>query len=784
MLRVCAGWTARRARMRAASWLAACVSLHAFASFATEGPRQALLPGAGGVHFVDEARCHTCHADATRAWAGSDHALAMQVADATTVLGDFDDAKFSAHGVESRFFRKGERYFVHTEGPDGSMRDFEVTHTFGVRPLQQYLVPFPGGRLQALDIAWDVERRKWFTLRPDERIAADDALHWTGGYASWNAMCAECHSTDLRKGYDPEADRYDTTYAAINVGCQACHGPGARHVAWAESRASAEPAPGSAQAAAPYGLVVDAPRADAAAQVDQCARCHALRHRVSPEDQHGRAFFDDFAPRLLDAGLYHADGQIDAEVYVYGSFVQSRMHRAGVGCSDCHDPHGAGLRAAGDALCVRCHQSDPGAALRGRFPTLPTGEYASKAHHHHAPESEAARCVTCHMPEKTYMEVDPRRDHSLRVPRPDLSARFGVPDPCSGCHAEHDAAWASRAIEAWYGPKRTRGADFTGAFHDARAGDPASAAALSRIAGDPDAAPIVRATALGLLGRVSNGTATGVLVEAALRDPDPIVREAAVGTFEAVAPADRLARLAPLLADPTRAVRVEAARLLAAAPRAALDPADAVRFDAAIAEWVAAQRAVADTAAAWLNLGVYHAEQGRFDAAVAAYTRAIRMDRRFLPAWANLAQLQAAAGRLDAAEKALREAITVDPEYGEFHYSLGLLLAEQGRMQESRDALAQAARRMPQRPRVLYNLGLAEQHLGRMNQAEQALGRARSLAPQDASILQALAIVYAQQKEWDAALYTAEQWAALYPDDRNAHLLLQQIRAQHGRTAN
>ena len=231
----------------AAAALAAALAC-ACAPAGGDGPRQSRGTDASGVAYVADADCATCHRTEFDAWTGSHHDLAMQVATPETVLGDFDDATFTHHGVTSRFFRRGDRFFVNTEGPAGAPADFELTHTLGVEPLQQYLAPFPGGRLQSLPIAWDTARNAWFHLYPDERIEPDDPLHWTGRYQTWNLQCAACHSTDLRKGYDIEADTYDTTWAEIDVGCQACHGPGERHVALARDAAGGEVQAGGGEA--------------------------------------------------------------------------------------------------------------------------------------------------------------------------------------------------------------------------------------------------------------------------------------------------------------------------------------------------------------------------------------------------------------------------------------------------------------------------------------------------------------------------------------------------------
>jgi predicted CXXCH cytochrome family protein len=151
----------------------------------------------------------------------------------------------------------------------------------------------------------------------------------------------------------------------------------------------------------------------------------------------GQWLSDTHVVSELSRGLYHADGQMQDEVYNYGSFKQSKMFAAGVTCSDCHDPHSAKLKASGDGVCLRCHSSD---------------KYATAAHNHHHATKASIGCVSCHMPTRTYMVIDPRHDHTLRIPRPDLSVKLGTPNACNDCHTDRPAEWAASAIESWYGP--------------------------------------------------------------------------------------------------------------------------------------------------------------------------------------------------------------------------------------------------------------------------------------------------------------------------------------------
>lgn len=720
--------------------------------------------------FVGSTACGKCHQKQYEAWKGSYHSLAMQAASEQTVLGDFDGVEFTDAGGTTRFFKRNGKFFVNAEGPDGKAHDFEVTYTFGVAPLQQYLIEFPGGRFQALTVAWDTNKKRWFSLYPGQQFKLDDPLRWTGRYQRWNLMCAECHSTHLVKGYDAATDTYKTTFAEISVGCEACHGPGKAHVDWAKQRQS-----NSSAEAPKYGFPVDFGRTDADTQVDICAACHSRRGLITDGHSAGSPFLDDFMPQLLREGLYYPDGQILEEVYVWGSFLQSRMYQRGVRCTDCHNPHSTRVKAEGNALCGQCHGADP----NPRFPTLAHKAYDTPKHHFHAPGSEGAKCIGCHMPVRTYMVVDPRRDHSFRIPRPDLSAAIGSPNACNNCHTDRSPEWAAAKVAAWYGPQRRRERHYGETFAAARAGKTEAESALETIAGDGDQPAIVRATALDLLGRYPGPRADAALI-AGTRDDQPLIRASAAGALERLDGQQRVEVLAPLLDDPIRAVRIEAARALASVRPEQLGSEQREALKRALAEYESAQLAMGDTPTAQLNLALLHMRQGQPELAEEAYRKALAMDPYFLPAYANLAGLYNGLQRNRDAEEVLREGIQRLPQEGELHYSLGLLMAEEHRLDQAAQSLAKAAELMPDRARVRYNQGLALQQLGRRDQAEQALLAALERAPEDPEIVYALSVFYAQERRWEEAVPYAERLVALAPDAPQAREWLRQVRQASG----
>ncbi len=713
--------------------------------------------------YAEAGSCLGCHAEQAKSWRGSDHDWAMREASEQNVLGDFADSTFDEAGVKARFFRKGDRFFVNTEGPDGKPADFEIRHTFGHSPLQQYLVALPGGRLQALTIAWDSRPKagggqRWFSLYPGQRFAPNDPLHWTGRYQNWNAMCADCHSTNLLKHYDDKQDSFASTWHEPNVGCQACHGPGQAHVAWAKR---AEPGKSYASAKE-IGLPVDFKALGSQGLVEQCAYCHSRRQSLGVGQQQGHGQLDATLPATLRPDLYHADGQIDGEVYVYGSFTQSKMFAAGVTCTDCHNPHSTKVKIEGNGLCQQCHTPNPPA----RFPSLRAKDYDNPEHHHHQPGSVGAQCVNCHMPAKTYMVVDPRRDHSLRLPRPELSEKTASPDACTSCHADKQPAWAAKAIEGWFG-QPLRPPHYGEAFQAVRTGTGDSLALLRGVIEDLGKPAIVRATAAEQLA--SLGQPALPSLRQALKDDSPLVRAYAIAGFASEPPVERVKQLLPLLDDPNLAVRDEAVRALVGIPSLALPEERREAFKAQLADYERRLRSNADLPGNRLNLAVLLERDSRQLEALEQYRQALKLDPYFSPARVNLVTLANGMLRQDEAEQVLREGVELQnmpkDDHGNLAYMLALLLVERGQTEEGLKWLETAARELPQNPRIRYNQGLLLLQLKRQDEAQAALEAGLEQAPSDADLLYALIYLHASAGQREQALGYIRQMEQAAPND-------------------
>jgi len=722
---------------------------------------------AGDDGYVGSEACAGCHAEQFKAWQGSHHDLAMQVADSSSVLGDFSDTTFTQHGVTSRFFMREQRYFVNTENANGELTDFEIRYTFGVDPLQQYLVAFPNGALQTLGIAWDTRPtaqggQRWFHVYGDERIAHDDELHWTGRNQTWNYQCADCHSLNVRKNYDADSDTYATTWDVIDVGCEGCHGPAAEHVRLAPGFDGAPPHKGLTHSLADtsggeWRRAADEPIAHRTAardpdnEINSCARCHSRRSQLHEQPFHGQSFLDDYRPALITPGLYHLDGQINDEVYVYGSFLQSRMHKAGVVCSDCHDPHSGKTRADDNSLCTQCHRPET---------------YDVAAHHHHAADSPGAACVECHMPATNYMVIDARRDHSLRSPRPELSAILGTPNACNRCHTGQSSDWAAGHVAGW-APAGAKNMDYGVSLAITRGSDHEAMQAALALTLDERTPSMVRATAAQTLGRYPPRSTLEALAVASAHD-EPLLRLGAIAAVDSSVMPLRLQVAVPNTYDNLLSVRVAAARALAAIPADQIPEQTRETVAKATTEAIETLKLQSDHPGALASLGHLYTEQGDFDRSEQSYRRALEILPGHLPATIGLADTYRAAKRDADGEQLLEAAVLRRPDSPDLHHALGLLQVRQRNADAAVTHLARAAKLDPGSRRYQYVLAVARRSYGQSDAALAGLEPVAERFPEDIQILLLLSELHFENGDIDKAIEYAEEIVSLAPDDPRA----------------
>ena len=660
--------------------------------------------------YVGSAQCSSCHEREYTDWLGSNHEMAMRHATPKSVKAVFDNQPLTFRGLEHRFYKKGDRYWLAIHNDSENIVRYEIKYTFGVEPLQQYMVEFEDGRVQLLPFAWDSRPKteggqRWFDLYP-EHTEPHQLFYWKNIGQNWNFMCADCHSTNVKKNFDIETNSYATTYSEISVGCEACHGPAKEHLLWATGNAS-DPQAKKVDSEAGFSRDISKPVANwnfsqdhkiavptamqATDQVAVCTQCHSRRAQISDaEDTNAGVIGDRYRLNLLEVQHYYPDGQVYDENYVAGSFMQSKMHEQGVACTNCHNPHSAKLIAPQESICLQCHKSEA---------------YDTPAHHHHIVGASGSRCVDCHMPQTTYMTIDHRRDHRFHIPNPVMAEKTQSPDTCLSCHEDRDSQWSAKALHGWGIKNTVTESDFSPVFSAAREGYIEAEGPLSHIAQNEGHASIVRAGALERLAPFET-TNTLIAVARGVKNESEVIRLGAVNGAANIPLKERWRILSPLLTDEVLVVRAEAAKILmplwsnyTVEQKKALKPA--------LDEYIAIQVFNGDRGSAHNNRGNMLVYQGLLAEAEAAYRQGFTVEPYFANNAINLADLYRQQNKNKAGIDVLKQSAISNPDSAPLAYSLGLAFIREKQTVDANRWLKKATVLMPDNSRYWYVYSLA-----------------------------------------------------------------------------
>jgi predicted CXXCH cytochrome family protein len=706
--------------------------------------------------MVDEQTCQGCHTEQVKDWQGSHHQLAMQAANAQTLLGDFNNVTFKAENETTRFSRKGDEFWVNTPGIDGKQADFKVAYTFGIAPLQQYLIEVGDGRLQALGVAWDTEKQRWFHLYPGQGVNFRNPLHWSKPSQNANFMCVECHTTGFKRNFDAASNTFASHWNSLGVGCQACHGPASNHLEWTAKKPELSHA----------GFAVDLKDNNATVEIETCARCHARRAPLGDGYTVGKRLMDDYLPSTLTRELYALDGKIKDEVFEHGSFLQSKMFDKGVRCSNCHNPHSGELKAPGNAVCLQCHNTAGKTTVAGVDGSgLQAKNYDSSEHTRHPMGQPGSQCVDCHMPGKFYMGNDFRHDHSFSIPNPPRAQKLGTPDACLTCHQGKAGDRVTAQFKLWNASSAPQAARYDESLWLIRNGQPGAADALHEQLQRGHLPAIQRATLLAELPLYPSEQSLK-LATADLHHAEPQVRESAVRAISAfLPPAERAPLLTPLLADPVKAVRIVAARdLLGVARNNGLGTAQA-SWDAAIAEYEAVQNSLAERAEANLNLAMLYQANGRASEVEGLLRTALKRDPDFHPALVTLVQWLEANGRGAQAQQLLDDSLRQHPDVALLQHTRGLSLIRAGKTAEAMSALHKAAQLEPQNGQYGYVLAVALHDSGKVAEACAELERLLKVQPANRNARLSLIQYYLENGQEPKAQVLLQAWKKMNMGD-------------------
>ena len=650
---------------------------------------------------IESSQCVDCHQSEHQDWRSSHHYLAMLTATPQSVLADFSNKSITTDGINYSFRKNKQKEYIVTITALNKTEHHKVKYTFGAIPLQQYLVETHNGKLQALPVAWDSRPQdkggqRWFHLMPDEHIAEFDRLDWKGPLFNWNGMCADCHSSGLKRKYDVNSASFNTTYTEVNVSCESCHGNGQKHteiqkqklinknytanselsknlLAWTSAHSEItssnvgswkfeEGAKTASLTSLNKSLSIDEIKQLRQKEIGMCAACHSRRTSLTDGFSADHEFLDAFDPTLLQSPFYYHDGQIKDEVYVYGSFLQSKMHENGVTCNDCHNPHSLETKLPGNLLCATCHDASV---------------FDSPKHHHHKNESAGAQCVNCHMPETTYMVVDPRRDHSIRIPRPDLTESLGSPNACNGCHTDKSPSWATSQIKSW-GASLPTTRHYGFAFKALSEGHPDAQNLVTEQLARKDLPDLVRASLLSHLGIIQNEWSFNTLVKE-LNNPSDLVRLGALKGINSFPVEYTTAYISPLLESETKVLRTEAARLLSPlqTSKNVSTLNESPQFKSALKELIEIANINAWRGEGLVNKGILHSQSADLSQAIKSYQTSIKIDPAFAPSYINLADLYRHQQQEEKSLEVLELGLKRIPKDADINHAMGLFLVRQ-----------------------------------------------------------------------------------------------------------
>ncbi|TKB43026.1 multiheme c-type cytochrome [Thalassotalea mangrovi] len=667
--------------------------------------------------------CVSCHQSQVSSWQQSDHAKAMAVANSKTILGDFTGVSVKHFTQTARFFQKQGKYFMALNHENKSA-EYQVEYVFGHYPLQQYLIKAKGGRLQVFPFAWDSRSageggQRWYPIYADEDIKSADRLHWQQPMQNWNGMCADCHSDGLTRNYDPESNAFNSHFDNINVGCQSCHGNMENHATkGGNSYSSAAETNTSTHGKQSrdgqnIGQWLRMAGEDVASWkggkrdnrfMENCFACHSLRSPLTDGIDPKASFLDQFSPSMLAQPLYYSDGQIKEEVYVYGSFLQSKMYAAGVNCLDCHDAHTMKIKVEGNGLCLQCHSAE---------------KYQQTSHTGHPLDAPGGQCVDCHMPETTYMGVDARRDHSFKIPRPDLSVRFASPNACSKCHEGKSNSWASTQLKNWHGKPESLSRDEQN-YLTLQHGGRLPLEQHLNVINSKVLNEIYRASALRLLPN-TNSSINESMAKTWIQSDEPLIR-LAVAHIGFLLPAEQQQGLyLNLLEDEYKAVRVAAAQQLMNL---------GVEFSPALAKALS-ELFAANEQNRWrgeggLNQSMLHIAFGEYNQAEQALKQAIQVDPYFDPSYVNLADLYRAMNQTENELAMYQAGLKAVPTSAALHYGYGMYLVRSGDKPQAVDAFSQAVTFGPDNVQYAYVYILSLDSIGENGKA---LSRLKEILP-------------------------------------------------------
>jgi tetratricopeptide (TPR) repeat protein len=651
----------------------------------------------GGIQskaFTGSVSCRQCHERFYKLWAPSHHGLAMQPYTAefakANLTSQADDIKVGSFQYRAEI--EANKGWVREIGPEGQ-KTHSIEHVLGGKNVYYFLTPYEKGRLQTLPVAYDVNKKRWFDtaasgVRHFPGRDRDESVHWTDPLYTFNTSCHSCHVSQLSTNYDLKTDTYHTTWAEPGINCETCHGPAEKHVkVYQEAAATGQE---------PDELMLISTKPFSVEQTNSmCNSCHAKMSPVSASFRPGDKYFDHFNLITLEHPDFYPDGRDLGENYTMTSWRMSPCVKSGkLDCMHCHTSSG------------RYRFGDPDKANHACMPCHKERVENADEHTHHPADSEASKCIACHMPMTKFAHMN-RSDHSMRPPAPAATLAFKSPNACNLCHVDEDAAWANEHVRQWH--SRDYQKEILEPAHlidQARKQDWRHLDGMLQYIGRRDRDEVVAASLIRLLRSCDSQKKWSGVIKALADDPSPLVRAGAAETLDGYLTGDSLRALLGAIRDDYRLVRVRAAASLSSVPPDRLRDEYQKDLRTATTEYLEGLQARADDYINHYNLGNFYLARRNTDQAIRSFETAIKLRPDYLATYVNAAFAYNAAGRNDQAEASFRKALQLDPNSLIAHINLGMLLGEQSRLSEAEETFRKALKVDPNSAVAAYNLGV------------------------------------------------------------------------------
>jgi len=620
--------------------------------------------------------------------------------------------------VENEEFRivKKEGRLVFEERVGGKINDHVALHALGGKNIYYFLTPLDKGRLQVLPLAWDINRKEWYNTQESAirhfAEVEDEAVSWKHYLYTFNTTCHSCHISQLENNFDLKTKTYHTTWKEPGINCEACHGPAQKHIKIFRNLKEGDKAPEDP------GLIVTK-KFTKEQHNGTCSSCHAKMNPLTPFFVPGEEFYDHFNLVTLDNIDYYPDGRDLGENYTYTSWSQSPCVQGGAEfhCVTCHTSSGR-YRFKNDKpnnSCMPCHEDKVNNI---------------QAHTHHPAESEAGKCIACHMPKTEFARMI-RSDHSMRPPMPSATIEFGSPNACNICHDDKDAKWADKQVRSWHKRDYQAPVIYVGKLIKAARSDNFSRVGdMLKYIRENEEKEVYVASLIRLLTRTEYEGKWSVIAGALSSNKSPLIRAAAAEGLGLRADDVNKKALLSALDDKYRVVRTAATASLSNFPQSQFTETERSKLTPYLEEYENSLVVRVDEWSAHYNLGNFYSQQGQINKALSAYNLASQLNDEAVPPLVNSGYAYSITGDYITAESKFKKALELDPDNEAVVLNYALLLGETNRISEAETMYRKLMMINPESVVAAYNLSVIVSSRD-INEALQLIKLAAEKAPEN-----------------------------------------------------